>query len=126
MWRFLAFALFIVVGVKSGMDYLASDRFQVYADRTKAPWTCRMDFVAGQYLTIMSRYDQSAKVFKRISARCPGTEIGERSDFEYAHSLETGGKRAEAIDAYGKFLEKYPGSRRAKLAHRSVDILKTS
>jgi outer membrane protein assembly factor BamD (BamD/ComL family) len=73
---------------------------------------------------MMSRYDDAARVLGRVSRRCPGTEVAEKADFERAHSLEVGGKRSDAAQAYGTFIEKYPNSRRIKLATRSYDLLK--
>jgi TolA-binding protein len=126
MRNVLVFSVLLILGVKMGWDYLASDKFQAYGDRTKAPWTCSVDFWMGEYMTVLSEYDDATRMFGIVADRCPASETGERAAFELAGTLESDGKRAAAIDAYQKFLEKYPASSRAKLAEKSIGMLRTS
>lgn len=124
MRKVLIFAILLILGVKAGWDYLNSDKFQAYGDRTKAPWTCTVDFWMGEYMNVLSNYDNAVRLFRIVADRCPASEIGERAAFELADTLETDGKRDAAIDAYQKFLDKYPNSDRVKLAEKSINALR--
>lgn len=126
MKGFLLAVLVLIGSAKAGWEYLNSATFQIYADRSRAPWTCKADFLMAQYFTVLSRYADAGARLQRVAARCPGTEIAERSALEYAQSLENDGKRADAIAAYENFVTQYPGTQRARLAEKSANLLKTS
>jgi hypothetical protein len=115
----------ILLGAKCGVDYLFSERFQEYGDRTKATWTCEVNMVLGEFLNIFSRYDEAGTFFKKIADRCPDTPVGEEAEFEYARTLENRGLRSDAIAAYQAFAEKYPATRRGRLAAKAAGILST-
>ena len=108
------------------MNYILSDKFQAYADKSKAPWTCQVNMVLAQQLILLSRYEQAEKYLLKISPRGPKTEVAEKADFEYAHCLENRGQRSASVAAYEAFAEKYPESRRARLAIKAAGMLRTS
>ncbi len=126
MRKFLFILVALSIGLKIGWDYVMSEDFQAYGDRTKAEWTCQVDFWMAEYYVVLSEYPDAWKLFHRGAERCPKTEIGEKCAFEYAHCLESGGKRGDAVAAYLKFIEDYPDSARARLAQKSIDMLRTA
>lgn len=125
MRKFLVLFVLMIVGAKMGVDYLFSEKFQAYGDRTKATWTCEVNLVVGQYCNMMSRYPQARYFFEKIIERCPETPVGIEAEFEIARALENQGLRTDAIGAYERYAEKYPGTRRGRLASKSAGILKT-
>lgn len=118
--------VFVVVAAKLGVDYLTSDRFQEYGDRTKATWTCEANRILGQFMMMVSHYKQAAYYFSKIAERCPDTLVSEEAEFEYARALESQGLRRDAVDQYEAYAAKYPGTRRGRLAAKSAGILRTS
>lgn len=124
MRKALVILILVAVGIKVGLDYLFSDKFQEYGDKTKKPWTCQANVVMGEFMNVMSRYHQASYYFRKAADRCPDTPLAEEAEFEYARALDSLGVRAEAIHAYDVFLEKYPNSERAKLATKSIGILR--
>ena len=124
MKKALIILVLIGIGAKVGLDYLFSEKFQEYADRTKKPWTCQTNIVIGEFMNVMSHYPQAAYYFRKAADRCPDTPLAEEAEFEYARALDNQGIRADAVHAYEVFLEKYPNSDRAKLANKSIGILR--
>lgn len=114
----------LIFGIKSGSDYIFSEKFQSWADQKKAPWTCDFNNNVGRLLIVMSEYEQAHELFKRSYARCPEGPSAELSEYEIAHTMEEMGHRDKAADAYRQYVEKYKDSKRAKLASRSIQIIK--
>jgi outer membrane protein assembly factor BamD (BamD/ComL family) len=126
MKKLLVVVIALAIGAKMGLTYLFSEDFQKYADKTKAPWTCQVTLVLGEFETLMSHYHEAGQYYSRIPPRCPETEICEKAEFEYAQSLESSGNRQSAIAAYEAFAEKYPNTPRGHLATKAAGILKSA
>jgi TolA-binding protein len=124
--NFLILVVLIVVGVKMSVDYFFSPDFQEYANRTKAPWTCTAENVAGQMNMVMSHYRAAQQLFSHTIARCPDTPMAEEAEFENARALEGMGFAHDASVAYSAFIEKHPTSPRARTADRAVEMLHAS
>ena len=119
--KFIIFSALLYAGGKYGGEYLLSNDFEVYADRTKAPWTCQLEIIFGKLHFMRDDYDKAMMRYSHAIARCPGSS--EEAEFEMARCLEAKQLRTQAYEAYTAFVKKYPGSRRAKAADRSADIL---
>jgi len=126
MRKVVLILILIAFGAKYGVDYLFSDEFQAYGDRTKAGWTCQVNYFIGEYFNVLSRYRTSRVYFQKIMERCPETPIAERAHFEFARALENQGLRRDAVVAYEEYATKYAGTKRGRLAGKSADILKSS
>jgi len=122
----LVFIVLLCIGAKYGIDYLFSDGFQKYGDTTKKPWTCRANIVIGEFLTVMSHYKSAGQYFRKTVERCPDTPMAEAAAFEYAKALESQGLRRDAVDTYDRYFEKYPTTKRGKLAEKSAAMLRIS
>ncbi len=123
MRNFLIGLILVFVGGKYGADYLVSPKFQEFGDRTKAPWTCQVNNFIGNMDMVMSQYEEALPFFQKTSARCPKTNMAEAADFEIAECLSKMNNNSAAYAAYKSFLEKYPGSKRAKIAARAAQII---
>ena len=124
MLKFILIVAAIFGGFKYGGGYLLSEDFQQYADRSKSPWTCYLDNTFGDFHMTMSNYQSAYYRFSHSVARCPDSSAGERAQFEVAHSLELAGDRNGAALEYDKYVKKYPETKRARIAQRSVDLLR--
>lgn len=124
MRKVLIIFLLLSIGAKYGIDYLFSDEFQQYGDKTKEPWTCRTNIVIGEFLTVMSHYKSAGYYFKKTVDRCPKTPMCSEAAFEYAQSLESQGLRHDAVEAYDHYAEDYPGTERGVLAEKAANILR--
>lgn len=124
MRKTVVIVILLVIGMKMGVDYLFSEKFQDYGDKTKKPWTCQTNIYIGEFMNLMSHYKQAAYYFQKAADRCPDTPLAEEADFEYARALDSNGVRSDAVQAYQAFIEKYPNSERAKLASKSIAILR--
>lgn len=124
MIRFLVILVVIVVAFNRGFNYLLSDDFQAYADQSKAIWTCEVTYVLGQYNELLSRYQRAGFYFQKVIARCPDTPVCEQAEFAYATALQSMGRRRDAGNAFHAFAEKYPGSRRSRVARKAADLLR--
>ena len=126
MRKFLLAAALLALGAKYGFDYILSEKFQTYSDKTKAPWTCNVNyFIAGVY-TVMSEYKEALPLYQRILTRCPDDPIAVDAEFGVARSLEETFHQQEAVEKYKEFAEKHKNHPKAKLAIRSVEILASS
>lgn len=105
------------------MDYLGSPKFQEYGDRTKAPWTCQVNNFIGHIHMVMSHYDLAMPYFQKTAMRCPKTSMAEVAEFEIAECFSKNQKNADAYVAYKTFAEKYPGTKRARIAARAAQIV---
>lgn len=123
MKKALAIILLIGFGIKYGLSYLESDKFQQYADETKAPWTCQVNNLVGNFYVTMTSWDKALKFFKPVVKRCEKTAYAEEAEFKIARCLEGLGYRAEAMLKYRQYAEKYKNTKRAQIAHQSADIL---
>jgi TolA-binding protein len=119
----LVIVLLIGFGIKYGLSYLESDKFQQFADEQKAPWTCQVNNLVGNFYVTMSAWETALKFFKPVLKRCEKTDYAEEAEFKIARCLEGLGRRAEAIMKYRQYAEKYKNSRRAQIARNSADIL---
>lgn len=122
----LFIVLALIFGVKFGIDYLNSPKFQVWADETKQPWTCIFENTIGELEMVMSNYADAKTRFERTVKRCPKADACEQAEFEIARCLEAMGNVREASRAYAAFAEKYKSSPRAKTADKAVQVLGVS
>jgi hypothetical protein len=126
MKMFIAVVALLFFGAKYTMDYLTSEKFQEYGDRTKAPWTCEVNMIIAQFHDVMSHYQAEQNYLQRILDRCPDSPVAEEAAFDIANALEKGGSRVLAIQAYEAYAEKYGGTKRGRLATKAANILKTT
>jgi hypothetical protein len=124
--KLLVGSLLLFLGLKYGYGFLVSDKFQVYGDRTKAPWTCHVNNALGELDILLSRYKPAQEVFEKTVARCPDTSMAEDAAYKVARCLEGQGRMGEAMQAFLNFVEKYPNSKRARIAQRAAQIIKAS
>ncbi len=110
-------------GIARGAGFILSDGFQKYGDEKKAPWTCQVNNVIGQLYTIMSEYDRAKYFFDHTLTRCPDTSMAELALFKVAYCIEGNGDVRRAAAAYKEYAAKYPGTKRARLALRSSEVL---
>ncbi len=116
----------MVIGVKYGAEYLLSDNFQEYADRTKEPRTCQFENGVGHFYMLMSQYDTAEVYFQHTMKRCPDTEWSETAEFETARCMEGMGQVQAASQKYMEFAEKHPGTKRARVAVRAADLIRVN
>ena len=126
MRNFFIFLILVVAGVKYGTHYLLSDDFQEYANRTKAPWTCKFENVVGHLHMVMSDYDAAREHFDHTIKRCPDSPQMEEAMFERARCVEAMGDVRSAVALYNEFAEKYPGTKRARIALRAADMIRVN
>ncbi|MCG3204274.1 MAG: hypothetical protein KCHDKBKB_00989 [Elusimicrobia bacterium] len=126
MLKFILVVGALVAGVKYGCEYLLSAEFEKYADESKAQWTCQFENFLGHVHVQMSNYEKGYYRYSHAVRRCPESSLAETGAFGAARCLEGMGDRSRAVAAYEAFVEKYPASKRAKAAQKSVDILKGS
>jgi hypothetical protein len=123
MIKYVAGILVAVIGIKYGVEYVTSPKFQEYGDKTKAPWTCQVNNVMGHLLMVMSNYDRAMYYFGETVRRCGDGPSGEVAEFETAECLSKLNHVRDAYVAYKAFVEKHPGTARAKIAERASQIL---
>lgn len=121
--KFLIFVGLLFAGGKYGIDYLHSNEFEVYADRTKAPWTCHLEVVFGKLHFMRDDFDKAMMRYSHAIRRCPESSMAEEADFEIARCLEAKNERAAAYAAFIEFTKKYPNSPKAKIADKAAEIL---
>ncbi len=112
-----------ILGIKFGVEYLFSPKFQVYGDTTKAPWTCQVNNTIGHLMMVVSHYEEAMAFFEKSIKRCPDTPMCEVGEFEVAECLTKLNRYREATVAYKLYTEKYPGTQRAKIAERAAQII---
>lgn len=123
MRKFFIFVIVAAVGIHFGYNFILSDKFEQYADRTKAPWTCHVENVFGFFHMMSSHYRPAYYRFSHASNRCPNTSMGETADFNLARCWEGLGSNRSAAAAYLDFIQKYPSSDRIRIAQRASDVL---
>lgn len=116
-------AIGVIVAIKFGIEYLYSPKFQEFGDKSKAPWTCQVNNLMGHLYMVTSDYDKAIPLFRKTAERCPESSMCEVAEFEIAESLSKSGQGREAYNAYKSFIEKYKGSKRAKIAQRASEIV---
>lgn len=121
--KFLIFVGLLFAGGKYGSEYIRSNDFEAYADRTKAPWTCQLEVVFGKLHFMRDDFDKAIMRYSHAVRRCPESESAEQAEFEIARCIEAKQDRAAAYTAYIEFTKKYPNSPRRKIAERAADIL---
>lgn len=126
MRKFVIVVIVLVVGVKYGVGFIFSEDFQIYANKSKEPWTCVLENVIGQMCIVMSRYDDAQVYFSHTVARCPESSMGEDAEFAIAQSLEKKGYVRQATQAYDAFAAKHPRSRHTRMAIRASQMLGNS
>jgi outer membrane protein assembly factor BamD (BamD/ComL family) len=126
MKKFVLVALLLFFGIKYGVGYLMSDKFQDYGDQTKAPWTCQVNNFLGHFYMVLSDYYRAQELFSKAIQRCPDTTMSEVAEFETAECLYKSNRYRDAIHAYRDFVEKHKGTRRAKIAERNLQIISAS
>lgn len=124
MRRFVLLFILAALGIKTGLDYILSDKFQDWADQKKPPWTCKFNNALGGLFVTASEYKRAHELYRRSAERCPETPMAETAEFELARCLEEMGHRAEAGVAYENFLSKYKDSEKTKVAQRALQIIK--
>jgi TolA-binding protein len=72
---------------------------------------------------VMSNYELAMPYFQKTAARCPKSSMGEEAEFEIAECLSKNQNNVDAYVAYKAFAEKYPGSKRAKIAARAAQLV---
>jgi tetratricopeptide (TPR) repeat protein len=122
--KFFIVAFIVAFVLKTGYDYLYSEDFQKYGDRTKAEWTCQVNNVMGNLNVVMSNYKEAYDLFDRVVKRCPDSPTREEAQFRMADCLTSLGRNADSIAAYEKYIEDFKGTKRASIAARSIQILK--
>ena len=125
MQKLILGSILLFASVKYGFGFLTSDKFQAYGDRTRAPWTCRVNNLLGEFETMLSRYDKAQVLFEKTLARCPETPMAEHAAFRTAKCLQDRGRLPEARNAYLRYAETYPDTRRAKMALHTAQYLTT-
>jgi TolA-binding protein len=73
---------------------------------------------------MMSNYDEAEEYFTHTAKRCGKHPTAEEAEFEIARCAEGGGEHARAVQLYTEFAEKYPSSKRARLAAQAADMLR--
>lgn len=126
MKKAIVIILLLCFGVKYGWDYLFSEKFQEYGDRTKAPWTCSVNNLIGHFMMVVGDYRQANLFFLKTSARCPDSPASEVAEFEIAQCYEKSGEHGAAVAAYKAYTEKYAGTKRGKIAKRALEVLGAS
>jgi len=121
--KFLILAAIIFFGVKYGGQYLLSNEFELYADQKKDPATCEFEIVLGKLHYMQDDYDKAMMRYAHAVDRCPNSTMAEEAEFETARCLEAKHLRRPAYDAYVAFTKKYPGTKRARIADKSAEIL---
>ena len=126
MKKYIVLVFALIFGIKYGVEYIFSPKFQAYGDRTKAPWTCEVDNFIGHMLMVVSHYEEAKTYFEYTIQRCPDTAQCEVAEYEVAESWAKMGHNREATDAYRAYAEKYKGTKRAKIADQAADLLHVS
>jgi TolA-binding protein len=124
MRNFFIGLILLIVAVKYGATYMLSDGFQEYANRTKAPWTCQFENSMGHLEMLMSDYKTAEIYFTHTLNRCKDPEMTQVAEFEMARAAEGLGQIPEATRRYMEFAEKYPKTKRAKIATRAADLIR--
>lgn len=124
MRKFVLLAVLLILGIKAGSDYLFSEKFQAWADGSKASWTCTFNNFVGRMHVVMSNYEAAYGYLERGARRCPSGATAEVAEFEMALCLEQMARRNEAANAYASFIEKYPNSKKVKVAQRAMQIIR--
>src|SRR5688572_9437819 len=123
MRKFLIAVVVIYFGVKYGVGYILSEKFQAYGDQTKKPWTCKANNVMAEFFMLSNKYQRAYDLYGRVLKRCPKTKMEEIATFKRAVCLEGMGRRREAQAMYDQYAEKYPGTERAKTATRAAQAM---
>ena len=110
----------IIFGIKYGYDYVLSEKFQTYADKTKAPWTCKVNNFMGNIFMVGSEYNRAYDLFQRVLARCPETADAEEAEYKSADALAGMGEMRRAVAAYEAYAEAHKGTKRAGLASKAA------
>lgn len=110
MARFYFFIFLLIVGLKYGYQYAASEDFQKYADRTKAPWTCQATIYLGDLFQLMDSPIAAKSYYDRVPVRCPKTKFAAEASYGSAYSIDQMDRDREAVDAYQQFIEEYKDS----------------
>ena len=123
MRKYVLLVIAFILGIKYGIGYILSPKFQAYADKTKAPWTCELDNFLGNLLIVMSRYEEAITRFTATINRCPETASSEVAEYKVAECLADLGRNHDAESAYRAFAVKYSGTKRARIADKAADLL---
>jgi hypothetical protein len=118
--------ILIVLGIKFGIDYLISEKFQAYADRTKAPWTCHVTLVIGKTFQLMDSPERAMPYFNRIVDRCGGLDVASEAAFQNAYAVHRMDRPSQAVAAYEEFLVLHSTSPRAGDAQRAITRIKSA
>ncbi len=121
--KFLLTVGVLYAGGKYGVGYMLSSDFEVYADRTKAPWTCHLENMYGNLHYMRDDFDKAIMRYSHTLNRCPESEMAQDAEFEIARCLEAKKDKVAAYQAYVEFTKKYPGTHKAKIADKAAEIL---
>jgi len=126
MRNFLISLAVIILGIKFGIDYLVSEDFQKYGDRTKAPWTCQTDIIIGKFYYLMDSEKEAQKFYSQVLTRCPNTPMAEKAEFEMAECFDQMDRWPEALAGYEKFIVNHATSPFATDANKQINRIKSA
>ncbi len=109
-----------------GFNYILSEDFQVYGDRKKAQWTCRVNIAVGGLYKISSSYKKAHDLFDRVLKRCPNTEMAGEAMFNKASCLEEISGPTEAMAVYQEYIDTFPQGDKYYNAMRAINRIKVS
>jgi len=109
-----------------GTQYITTEEFQVYADNSKAEWTCYVNKFVGEFYLMFSKYDQAMSMYTRMQKRCPKGKLGETAAYRIAYCWDQMGYTDRAIAEYEKFIEDYPKSERARKLPMRIQRLESA
>ena len=118
--------ILIILAAKYSWDYITSEDFQKYADKTKAPWTCQVNMILGGMYDVMSEYNSSYAMFDRVINRCPNLPVAGDALFRKADALESLSRMQDALPVYYEYVEKYPDGKNIRIAQKAIDRIRFS
>ena len=79
----------------------------------------------GEWYEISDNREKMQNGAKRILERYPDSSYAEEAQFRLALAFEKMNRIPDAVEQYGKYLDKYPQGRFAKSVRNNVEILKS-
>jgi len=110
-------------GLKYGIAYLSSEKFQAYGDESKAAWTCHVNKIFAEFNIMFSRYKVGQEYYIRLLKRCPEGSLAEKASYQIAYCYEKMGQLDVAINHFEQFIEDYPNSERTKKLPKKLQRL---
>lgn len=124
MRNFFLTIILLVAAIKFGSDYVFSEKFQAYADKTKAPWTCTATLYMGHIFQLMDNPQRAKTYYDRIPSRCQGLTIESEAAYYSAYSIDQMDIVQPSVEAYSHFLVQYSTSPRVDDVQKALNRIR--